>query len=138
MKTKIPLNFYFVIIATIAVLCLLIFEPILQILFYTIFTFLFLYILLGRSGCIAEVSGSLLIVNYLYPWEKDITVDLSQIIDVDYEKGFYDLISDKTRGGLYVFPKYCADRLIFTIKNGKDIDTILVPVNTRIFQFNKI
>lgn len=138
MKTKTPLNFYFIAIVTISTLLLLLHKPILQILFYAIFIFLYLYVFLGRGSCTVEIKGNNLFVKYIYPWEKNLTFDLFQITNVDYEKGFYDLFSDKTRGGLFVFPKYCADRLILTLRNGDDMDTVFVPINTRIFQFTKI
>lgn len=80
----------------------------------------------------------MLYVKYVYPWEKNIEINLANVVDIDFEKGFYDLFSDKTRGGLFVFPKYCADRLILKVRDNKEIDTIYVQVNTRIFEFNKV
>jgi len=138
MKTKAPLNFYFIILATIGSIILLLYRPFFQIAFYAVFIFLYLYVFLGRDSCKLEIRDNTLLVNYIYPWEKDIAIDLFKVIDVDYEKGFYDLFSDKTRGGLFVFPKYCSDRLILKMKVDDEVDTVFVPINTRIFEFNKI
>ena len=59
---------------------------------------------------------------------------MADIVAIEYEKGFYDLFNDKTIPGLYVFPKYCYDKLIVTTKS----ESIDIYINTRMFMFEKL
>lgn len=109
--------------------------PILKIAFYLLLTFFFLYVFLARYACRVKVYDNEIMVKYFFFWDNDLIISLSDVSEVDFNKGFYDLYSDKTSGGLYVFPKYCYDTLFLKNKNGVIVS---VKINTRMLTFNKI
>lgn len=138
LKTQIPLNYYFIFSATAGCLLLIFPAPLFKTVFYEVLIFFYLYFFLGRNACRIVLTDTELRIKYCFFWEKDITVNLGDIAEIDYERGFYDLFSDKTRGGLFVFPKYCSDRLILKMKNNYSIGVMLININTRAFQFDII
>lgn len=138
MKTKLPINLYFTTISSIAFGVLLCPGHLFKILFYILFTFFCLYVFLSRRSGTIEVKADEIEIRYFFPWNKPIKIVLSSVSDVDYQKGFYDVFSDKSIGGVFVFPKYCYDRLVFT-KNDLQKNTIIqVDINTRRMEFDKV
>lgn len=97
-------------------------------------TFLFLYILFSRYACKVELFEDRVTFKYFFFWDKNISIPFEKVNTVDYEKSFYDFIDDKTIGGLYSFPKYCYDKIVFKTQ----AEEVEVLVNTRIFTFNKL
>lgn len=67
-------------------------------------------------------------------WYKTIRLEIINYSEIDYEKSYYDLISDKSIGGLYGFPKYCYDKIILKRKDG-EVEEFYV--NTLMFSFKK-
>lgn len=135
--SKLPLNIYF----SIGIPTLFVIigwnksENHFVLLIYSIVLFLILYYHLSRYSCIVKLDDDKIYISYLSPWLTNESINVKDILDIDYQRGFYNLFSDKTIGGLFVFPKYCNDRMIFYMKNGTEK---IINVNTRIFYFKKI
>lgn len=134
-KTRYPMILYFIFICLIIQAVMIFDFPALKIAFYLFLTFFFLYMLLARYACRVKVYDHEIIAEYFFFWEKDLVIPLSDISGVDFNKGFYDLFSDKTTGGVHVFPKYCYDTLLLKNQSGAIIS---VEMNTRIWTFNKV
>lgn len=135
-KTKRPFNFYLTIGLSFVVLILLIPDNLFKAIFYSLLVFFFFYITFGRYACTVTLTTKSLHIKYIYPWEKNITIPINPIVKIEYEKGFYDLISDKPRS-VYNFPNYCSDLLIITQNDNKESE-IHIEINTRFRQFNKM
>jgi len=105
-----------------------------KILFYLALTFLFFYILFSRYACRVTVFNDKILFRYFFFWDKDVCILLNKVSNIDYAKSFYDIIDDKALGGLYGFPKYCYDKIIFKMAS----DEVEVLVNTRLYSFNKL
>ncbi len=134
-KTKLPFNFYLTIGLTFVVLILLIPDSLIKALFYSLFVFFFFYIAFSRNACTVTLTTERLQVKYIYPWEKNISIPISSITQIEYEKGFYDFISDKPRS-VYNFPKHCSDLLII-IQKDDEHPNIQIEINTRFLEFNR-
>lgn len=137
MKTRVPFNFYFLVVGTFTVFVILYGQPILKVIFYTTFTFSIIYIQFSRYGCTIEITEKEVVVKYLFPWYKNISVSITQITRVDYQKGFYDLLSSKSIGGAFVFPLYCYDAIILSVKSGDPENLLYIKVNTRLFDLGR-
>lgn len=135
-KTKLPFNFYLTIGLTFVVLVLLIPDSLIKAFFYSLLVFFFFYIAFGRNACKVTLTTERLQIKYIYPWEKDITIPINSITQIEYKKGFYDFISDKQRS-VYNFPKYCSDLLIIIQKDDKH-PNIQIEINTRLLEFNRM
>ncbi len=122
-------------IAVQIIACIYYGETILKTLFYAALNFLLVYAFLLRHACKIEIDALTFKVKYAFPWDRDITLNLSNMESLDYKKGFYDLFSSKSLGGIFVFPKYCYDQLIFEMKKTDDI--VYIEINTRMFAFDK-
>lgn len=133
-STKYPLNSYLILPLTVIQVFFVLDGGLVKTIFYLVVTLFFLYIFLGRHACKVEVRENEVYIHYFFFWEKDICVSTNKIMSIDYGKGFYDLFNDKTIGGLYVFPKYCYDKMIITT----DTDNVEVCINTRMFMFDKL
>src|SRR5690606_15723282 len=133
-KTNYPLNSYLLLIILVVEGVFMIGFPISMILFYIAGTFLLFYILFSRYACKVTIYDNRILVQYFFFWEKNVCLLFEEISEVDYAKGFYDLVDDKALGGLYGFPRYCYDQLIFKKKSSE----IEILVNTRIGTFGKM
>lgn len=134
LKTKYPLSIYMIFMIMGLELFFLINSSIDKILFYSIITFLFFYVFLGRYACKVIVFEDKVVVRYFFFWYKNICIDLNNVNSIDYAKGFYDFTDEKLLGGFYNFPKYCYDKLLFKTST----EEIEVFINTRVFCFNKL
>ena len=131
-----PITLFILIVGLLLQFCVLVqISNIGKILFYSVFTFVFFYILLLRYACKLKVSSGKLEIIYFFPWDNNVIVDLSKVESVDFANGFFHPFSNQSLGGLFVFPKYCYDQYIFQIKDKEDLLT--VNINTRLFQFGK-
>jgi len=135
LQVNYPINLYLLLPFSIGPLILLFPAPFIKILFYGILFFFFFYILFSRQACRMEIENNLLKINYFFFWDKNVIVDLNDIVSADYGKSFYDLVSDKRLGDIFAFPKYCYDELVLEMKDGKEI---YLHTNTRMFGFNKV
>lgn len=132
-KTKYPISVYFLLF-TLTVQAVLLREfSIFKVCFYLLLTFCFLYVLFSRYACRIKVYDDSIKIKYFFFWDKDISIPLQGVHRVDYMKGFYDLTSDKSFAGLYSFPKYCYDKIVFQYERNE----IEVLINTRIFMFDR-
>lgn len=109
-------------------------SPITKVVFYLVTSFLFFYLLFSRYACRILLYEDEIYVRYFFFWEKNTCVLLNKVQGVDYRKGFYDFIDDKSLGGLYSFPKYCYDEIIIKKMSGE----FELHVNTMLFSFNKL
>ena len=133
-KTKLPFNFYLAITSALMILIILVPDGIVKACFYSVLVFFFIYIVFSRDACIVKLTTEFLRIKYVYPWEKGINIPIKSIKQIEYEKGFYDLVSDKQRS-FYNFPKYCSDLLIIT-QHDKEQPDIQIEINTRFRQFD--
>ncbi|MBN8667467.1 MAG: hypothetical protein J0M30_08175 [Chitinophagales bacterium] len=136
--TRYPFNPYFTIVVSLIVFLLMFKTSIQSGFFYSILSFSFFYILLCRNSCRVVLFKDQIYVNYFFPWEKNIILDISNLVEVDYEYSFFNYFSDKTRAGLFVFPKYCADELKLNILSYGKIEQYSLEINTRMFGFNRL
>jgi len=95
------------------------------------------YVHFCRYCCIVIITEKNLVIKYIAPWNRVINIKIENIKSVDYEKGFYDILSSKTRGGIFVFPQYCYDRLIVH-QDDSEKPIIYLNINTIIYGFDKI
>jgi hypothetical protein len=72
-------------------------------------------------------------IYYFFPWNKDITIDLSNFNSFDYARGFYNPIDDR-RLGYFNFLRRCYD-LIILLDNNIQRE---FKVNLRISSFKKV
>lgn len=70
----------------------------------------------------------------MFPWNKNIQVDLKKCSQFCYQKGFYGTFSGESVGigGI----NFCFDTIVF--KSNNEILESNIKVNTRIFSFDKI
>lgn len=139
-KTKPPLVFYLNYFAAVVVLILLIASGagLGKTLFYTMFAFFAFYILFTRDACTISIRQNQLFVNYLFPWQKNKTIPLNGLKEVDYRKGFFDFFSSKGRTRYSSFPNYCSDLITLKYKDSTINEEVNVECNTRMFEFDKI
>lgn len=133
-KTKYPLSIYILFVALALLVYCIGFNSILKLVFYVSLIFCFLYVLFSRYAGRVKVFQDKIRFEYFFFWDKNITVYLNDVLNIRYKKGFYDFIDDNTIGGLYSFPKYCFDKIIFITEKGETE----ICINTRIFTFNKM
>jgi hypothetical protein len=132
MKTSYPINLYLLFLLLGVELFIL--RTVGQFLFYIPFTFFFYYVTFSRYACRVSIKEGMLTLNYFFFWEKDIKLNINSLQQVDYGKGFYDPVNDKSLGGFFSFPKYCFDKLILRV-GGNDQEIL---INTRLLQFDKL
>lgn len=138
MKTKLPFSIFFSLAITAALLPLYFGISIGRIFVYELLTLSLLYLIFSRFACRMMLTEDALHVKYLFPWNKDIKIQVASIQKVEIKKGFYDLFSDDTIAGLFVFPRFCYDQLILEIYADGKVDTAIISVNTRFSQFDRI
>ena len=138
MKTRLPLSVYLSLAITAALLPTYFGIPLVRIIVYETLTFGLLYIIFGRFACRLTLTDDTLYVKYLFPWNKDIRVRVIDVRDVEVKKGFYDLFSENTIAGLFVFPRFCYDQLILNIYDDGKLKTTIININTRFSQFDQI
>jgi len=103
--------------------------------FYAIPAFLIIYVHFSRYACKVSVTDAEIIVSYIAPWIKNVSLAISEISKIDYKRSYYDLLSHETRGGLYSFPRYPYDTLYISSTGAKSVE---IRLNTMAFGFDKI
>lgn len=131
LETKLPYNFTILLTTVIFFLIASIFNWVW--LAYVGPFFLIFYIQFCRFCGTVVITPDQILVKYVMPWNQNHIIGMVDILNVDYQKGFYSPLSSKSIGEVYVFPKYCFDRLIVNLKSSREI---IININTR--NFNEI
>lgn len=143
-KTKNPISLYFCVLTSILFVVNAVLNgdnfwgPFIYILVYTIAVY---WYLANYSGRLILTSDKI-IVKYTITRYLDFEIPLTGIVEYDYKKGFYDMVSDKSYGVNGFVPKVFYDTLIlkYEIRNDKkeiEKEEKEIKINTRMFQFDK-
>jgi len=97
----------------------------------------FFYVLFCRYGCTVSISEQNIEIRYFAPWQKNVSVNVADIVRVDYEKGYYDWFASKRIVEYRMSGQYCYDHLIIYQKDPEN-PILYFNVNTRAFDFDKI
>lgn len=135
LKTRVPIMLVlWLFITVILFLFLLINEMVLWgVCFYVGIISGLYYFIFCRYSCTIKVIEKKLQINYLVFWLKNKDINLTEVINYNYRKGFYDFFSEKPQSEYYNI--ICYDSLIINLINGKKIE---INLNTRIGDFGKI
>lgn len=143
-KTKNPISLYFCALTSILFVVNAVLNgdnfwgPFIYILVYTIAVY---WYLANYSGRLILTSDTI-IVKYTITKYLDFEIPLTDIVEYDYKKGFYDMTSEKSYGVNGFVPKIFYDTLILKYEVGnakKEIEKQEkeIKINTRMFQFDK-
>ena len=132
-----PLVFYVWIILNLLFVSFLVVKGMIWwgVIFYGFLVSALIYIIFARYPCKIFLTKQSLKFQYVVPWIKDIDIQVAQISNFDYKKGFYDLMAPMENSQERYYKITCFDTISFKYKSGSEQH---VNLNTRLGDFRKI
>jgi hypothetical protein len=99
--------------------------------FYTIIIssilVLVFYYLLAQYACKFSLSGEIIAIKYLFPFKKDISINLSNLKEPKFDLSYYYFLEDDFRMGIFLW-SHPFDSFTFIVSGEKD--PVIININS--------